>query len=215
MAKYKLVMFDMDGTLIKGRGIFVIAEKMGFIDELWRYIKDPYLKYYEKSIEIAKLSKGFRKKDYLDIFQTVPLQDHIQDILKELKKKKIITAIATDSYQLLADDLKQRLGIDYAFANKLITNNDIITGELTIHNKDLTEDICGKKIYSICKGCVLEQLCEDLGISINESIAIGDGIVDIDMIKKAGLGIAYNASDEVKKYADITTDDLRTILDYI
>jgi len=215
MAKFKLVMFDMDGTLIKGRGIFTIAEKKGFIDDLWKYIKDPSLQYYEKSIEIAKLSKGFKKNEYLEIFQKVPLQDHIYDILKELKKKKITTAIATDSYQILADDLKHRLGIDYAFANKLITNDDIITGELKIHNRDLIEDICNRKIYSICKSCVLEQLCKDIKISLDEAVAIGDGIVDIGMIKKAGLGIAYNAPDEVKKYADVVTDDLRIILDYI
>ncbi len=215
MNKFKLVLFDMDGTLIKGRGIFVIAEKKGFIDDLWKYIKNDSMHYYEKSIEIAKLSKGFKKADFIEIFQTVPLQDHIQYVLKELKKRDIITGIVTDSYQILADDLKQRLGIDYSFANNLITNNDIITGELDIHNKDLTEDICNRKIYSICKSCVLEQLCKDLEITLDESIAIGDGIVDISMIKKAGLGIAFNASEEVNKYADIVTNDLRTILDYI
>ena len=149
MADIRLVMFDMDGTLIKGRGIFVIAEKMGFIDELWKFIKDQHLEYYEKSIEIAKLSKGFKKEEYLKIFQKVPLQDNIHEVLSELKKKDIKTAIVTDSYQILAEDLRKRLGIDFAFANNLITNDDIITGELKIHNKELVEDISGKKIYSI------------------------------------------------------------------
>jgi len=215
MADVKLVMFDMDGTLIKGRGIFVIAEKKGFIDELWRYIKDPYLEYYEKSIEIAKLSKGFKKNEYLEIFQKVPLQSNAQEVISELKKRNIKTAIATDSYLMLAEDLKHRLNIDHAFANDLVTNDDVITGELRIHNKDLVEDISGNKIYSICKGCVLEQLCKDMNINLNQTIAIGDGIVDIGMINKAGTGIAFNATDEVKKYADVVSDDLKIILDYI
>ena len=215
MADVKLVMFDMDGTLIKGRGIFVIAEKKGFIDELWRYIKDPYLEYYEKSIEIAKLSKGFKKNEYLEIFQKVPLQRNAQEVISELKKRNIKTAIATDSYLMLAEDLKHRLNIDHAFANDLVTNDDVITGELRIHNKDLVEDISGNKIYSICKGCVLEQLCKDMNINLEQTIAIGDGIVDIGMINKAGTGIAFNATDEVKKYADVVSDDLKIILDYI
>jgi len=215
MADVKLVMFDMDGTLIKGRGIFVIAEKKGFIDELWRYIKDPYLEYYEKSIEIAKLSKGFKKNEYLEIFQKVPLQSNAQEVISELKKRNIKTAIATDSYLMLAEDLKHRLNIDHAFANDLVTNDDVITGELRIHNKDLVEDISGNKIYSICKGCVLEQLCKDMNINLEQTIAIGDGIVDIGMINKAGTGIAFNATDEVKKYADVVSDDLKIILDYI
>ena len=104
MTKFKLVLFDMDGTLIKGRGIFVIAEKKGFIDDLWKYIKNSTMQYYEKSIEIAKLSKGFTINEFIDIFHTVPLQDHIKDILKELKRRGIITGIVTDSYHILADE---------------------------------------------------------------------------------------------------------------
>lgn len=215
MGKFKLVMFDMDGTLIKGRGIFVIAEKKGFKDELLKKIKDYNIDFYQRSIDIARLSKGLNKKEILDIFRSIKLSDYAEDVMTELKKKNIKTAIATDSYNLLANDLKERLGIDYTFANNLITNDDIITGELEIHNKELKKDFFSGKIYSICKSCALEQICKKLGISLNDAIAVGDGKVDIGMIKKAGLGIAYNASEEVKIHADIVTNDLRTILKYI
>jgi phosphoserine phosphatase len=215
MKHYKLVIFDMDGTLIQGRGIFVIAEKKNFIDELLRLIKYDGIDFYQKSIEIAKLSKGFNKNEFLNIFRTVALQDFIKDVIKQLKNRNIITAIATDSYKFLADDLKDRLGIDYVFANNLIINNDIITGELEIHNKELKKDFYNGKIYSICKSDVLDQLCNKLGIQVEESIAIGDGKVDISMLKKAGLGIAFNASEEVQKNANVVTNDMRTILKYI
>jgi len=215
MTKYKLVMFDMDGTLIQGRGIFIIAEKKGFKQELIKKIRDNNMDFYQRSIDIAKLSKGLNTKELIEIFRTIQLQQDVEKIIIELKKYGIITAIATDSYKFLADDLKDRLGIDYVFANNLIINGDIITGELEIHNKDLTEDFFSGKIYSICKSCVLEQLCEELGITLNEAIAVGDGKVDIGMIKKAGLGIAFNAPDDVQKHADIITNDLRVILDYI
>ncbi|KYK21887.1 hypothetical protein AYK24_08590 [Thermoplasmatales archaeon SG8-52-4] len=215
MKHYKLVVFDMDGTLLQGRGIFVIAEKKSFIGELLRLIDYDGIDFYQKSIEIAKLSKGFNKNEILDIFRTVPIQNYIEDVIKQLNNRNIKTAIATDSYKFLADDLKERLGIDYVFANNLIINNDIITGELEIHNKLLTKDIYNGKIYSICKSDVLDQLCDDLNIQIGETIAIGDGKVDISMLKKAGLGIAFNASEEVQKNADIITNDMRTILKYI
>jgi phosphoserine phosphatase len=215
MTKYKLVLFDMDGTLIKDRGIFVIAEKKGFVKDLLMYIKDKKLEYYERSIVIASLSKGFTKNEFLEIFRKIPYQDNIKGIIKNLKEKNIITAIATDSYKFLADDLKKRLGIDYAFANNLKTNNNIITGDLEIHNKELFKDFISGRIYSICKSRILEQLCNDLNINLQESIAIGDGIVDIGMIKKAGLGIAINGSNEVRKYADIVIDDMKKILEYI
>ena len=215
MSRFKLVMFDMDGTLLKDRGIFVIAEKMGFIDELVRLINYDGIDFYERSIEIAKLSKGFTKEEFLGIFRKVLIQDHMQEVIKELKSREIKTAIATDSYQFLADDLKDRLGIDYAFANKLIINDNVINGDLEIHNKELAKDFYSGKIYSICKSDVLEQLCNNLGIPVKESIAVGDGKVDIGMIKRAGLGIAINAPEEVQKNADVVTNDMRVILEYI
>ena len=214
MNKFKLAVFDMDGTLLKDKGIFVIAEKKGFKDELIRILRNDNMEFYLRSIEVAKLLKGHNKKEFLDIFRTVPFQDNIEDIIKRLKEKNIKTAIATDSYLFLADDLKQRLNIDYAFANNLLTNNGIITGELEINNKNLNKEFNGR-IYSICKSYILEQLCMNLGISVNEAIAVGDGRVDIGMIKKAGLGIAFNALDEVKSHADIVTNDLNIILKYI
>lgn len=215
MSNYKLVVFDMDGTIIQGRGIFVIAEKKNFIDELLRLIKYDGVDFYQKSIEIAKLSKGFNKNELLKIFRTVPLQDFIEEVIKQLKNRNIKTAIATDSYKFLADDLKYRLGIDYVFANNLIINNNIITGELKIHNKVLRKDFYNGKIYSICKSDVLDQLCNKLGIPVREAIAVGDGKVDISMLKRAGLGIAFNASEEVQKNADVVTKDMRIILEYI
>lgn len=220
MNKYKLIMFDMDGTLLNGKGIFVIAEKLGFLGELIKFFPKPNTNvkvsqhYYKKSIEIAKLCKGFRKDEFLNIFHNVPLQDNVENIIKNLKKKNIKIAIATDSYMFLAEDLKNRLKIDFAFANNLLTNNGTITGDIQISNKNLISDITGN-IYSICKEQTLTNLCKKLGISVNNSIAIGDGIVDIGMIKKAGIGIAFNASDKVNKYADVVTNDLNKILDYI
>ena len=62
---FKIVVFDMDGTLLKERTIFVFAEKKGFIDDLLCIINDNYKKSYEKSIEIAKLLKGMEKISWL------------------------------------------------------------------------------------------------------------------------------------------------------
>jgi phosphoserine phosphatase SerB len=211
--QYKLILFDMDGTLLNGRTIFAFAQKKGFTNQLTTILsttKEPY----EKSIEIAQLLKGIRYQELLDIFKKIPLQEHVETLIPTLREKKIKTALVTDGYQRFANDLKKRLGIDYAFANRLSVSNQLVTGDLLFQNKALQRSNDGK-IYSINKRSVLDFLCMILDISPSDVIAIGDGYVDIDMIKAAGLGIAYKAPPEVQRHADITTDDLRVIIKYI
>lgn len=206
-------MFDMDGTLIDGRSIFVFSEKKGFKDKLLRSLqsdKEPY----EKTIEIAQFLHGTSSIELLEIFRKIPLHNNVEKVAQKLREKNVKTAVVTDSYQFIADDLKKRLHFDYAFANNLIIEQGIVTGKININNSNLKRCETGV-IYSICKGLVLDQLYTMLNITPAEVIAVGDGVVDIGMIKKAGLGIAYNASEQVQKNADIITNDLAVVLDYI
>lgn len=210
---YKLILFDMDGTLLKGRSIYYFAEKKGFHDQL-STIMDSTEEPYNKSIQIAHLLKGISHQELLDIFKTIPLQDHVETILPIIREKQIKTAIVTDGYQIFANNLKKRLGLNYAFANRLIINNKVVTGDLVYQNGALKRSSNGK-IYSIDKRSVLDFLCMTLDISPKETIAIGDGFVDIDMIKAAGLGIAYRASPEVQSQADVVIDDLSLLRQYL
>jgi len=204
----------MDGTLLQGRSIFVFAENKGFTQEVKRLISGSF-PFYQRSIEIAKALKGMNGQDLLQIFRNIPLQKYVLEVINELKKQGIVTGIVTDSYQFIAEDLQKRLGMDYAFANNLIIEKDIVTGELILNNKDLKKRFNDCKTHSICKDNVLKRLCKKLDISKSEVIAVGDGAVDICMIKSAGLGIAFNAPKEVQKHANISTSNISVILDYI
>jgi len=211
--QYKLILFDMDGTLLNGRTISVFAEKKGFTDQLSTILhssKEPY----EKSIEIAQLLRGLHYQELLEIFRKIPLQEHVDSIIPLLRKNKIKTALVSDGYQRFANDLKKRLGLDYAFANRLPINDQLVSGDLLFQNRALQQSSNGK-IYSMCKRSVLDFLCMILDIRTDEVIAIGDGPVDVDMIESAGLGIAYKAPIDVQIHADIATEDLRLILRYI
>jgi phosphoserine phosphatase len=214
MTKFKLIAFDMDGTLLKRRTIFVFAEKKGFMDELLNIVNSR-IDSYKKSIKIAQLLNGMNVEELLKIFRNISLQDHVEKIIHEIKKKGIKTAIITNSYQFVADDLKNRLEIDWAYANNLIIDNNIVTGELEINNKKLVRQFDNCNIHSICKECVLDDLCTKIGITTKDTIAVGDGLIDTCMIKKAGLGVAFNAPLTVQNSADLITDDLSAILNFI
>ncbi len=204
----------MDGTLLNGRTIFKIAEEKGFEKKLAEIIKSKMMA-YKKTIEIAKLLKCIKKDEFLEIFRKIPLNKNAKYVVDELKKIGMKIAIATDSYQIAAMDLKSRLGIDYVFSNEIVIKNNHLTGDIILNNKNLTKKFEGCKIHSICKRDVLFQLCKDLKISTDEAIAVGDGKVDICMIKEAGLGIAFNAEEEVRKNADVIVNNLIEILKYV
>lgn len=212
--RFKLVLFDMDETLLKGRTIHVVGEKKGFRETVL-HLEESSVVSYKKNKLIARLLSNMTQKELLTIFRAIPLQDHVEDVMKELKAKGAQTAIVTNSYQFLADDLKNRLGMDYAVGNRLVVNKGIITGELIIQNTLLQKVFDGCKIHPICKRSIIDYFCEKLNIPPEEIIAVGDGKIDICMLEKAGLGVAYKAGAEVQQHADIATDDLRVILQYI
>jgi phosphoserine phosphatase len=207
-------MFDMDGTLLNGRTIQKFAEKKGFKNELNNLINSNK-KFYEITIEIAKLLKDMKEEELLEIFREIPLQKNVEKIIKYLKKFNIKTAIVTDSYEFVANDLRKKLSIDYVFANTLLSKNGIFNGKIKIHNIKKIKDPINNEVYSICKSCIMENLCKKLNISLDEVMAVGDGIVDIGMINKSGIGIAFNASNKVNKHANVTTNNLIDILNFI
>ncbi len=211
---YKLIAFDMDGTLLEERTIFRLAEELDFKEELDRIINSERAG-YEKTLEIAKFLRGLDVNDFLQIFREIPLRENAEYVVKTLKKKGIKTAIISNSYDIGVDDLRKRLDIDYGFANKLIVNNGVITGEVIPHNENLKKRFPRCKIHSICKRDVLLSLCKRLGIKTDESMAVGDGSVDICMLKEAGLGVAIGKDEKVIKEADIWIENLIEILKYV
>jgi phosphoserine phosphatase len=129
-----------------------------------------------------------------------------------LKEYNFIIALATDSYDFVANDVKENLKLDYAYANNLIFKDNICTGEVRILNSNHIKDEITNKIYSISKTHILKRLCDYHRIPINQSIAVGDGMVDCGMLMNAGMGIAIDASSNVNSYADYTINNLIDIL---
>ncbi len=212
--RYKLILFDMDDTLIAGRTIYEVADKKGFREEVDEIIS-MNITNYEKTILIARLLKGMRVEEFLKIFRAIPLNPHVDEVVEKLKKKGLKMGIISNSYDIAVDDLKKRLGMDFGISNKLVVKEGIITGEVIPHNKNPSQDIDDCRSFSVCKRDALLQVCKDLGIRPDETIAVGDGNVDRFMLEVAGLGIAYGKNSYLSNFADISINDMREILKYI
>ena len=211
----KLIAFDMDGTLIADRLIFRLARRFGFEAKLEEIISRN-IPEYEKTRSIASLLTGIRVKEITDTFDQIPLSPGTQTTVPELKKKGHVLAIISDSYTIATERLKKRLGLDYTVANKLIVKGGKATGEVEMPLNWMSNRT-GCLKHSVCKLNALVSLSRKTKIPLERTVAIGDSMADICMLKHAGLGIAFNPkSQAVEQNADITVkEDLSELLTII
>jgi phosphoserine phosphatase SerB len=211
----KLVVFDMDGTLLTGRLIFSLADRFGFRQKLERIMEENKPE-YEKTRLIALLVKGITLEQFYNVLSLIPFSTGAEAVVKELKRRGYILAIISDSYTLATEWLKERLGFDYTVANELNLVDGRISGEIRMPlGWSKREGECRK--HSVCKLKALVQLSQKTGIPLRDCVAIGDNLSDVCMLERAGLGIAFNPKHpQLEKVADVViTGDLRQILSII
>jgi phosphoserine phosphatase len=211
----KLAVFDMDGTLLDGRTILFLARKFGFEDEA-REILEGEMSSKVRSERLAGFLAGFSVSDFMDVLKKIPLTSGAVETIAELKREGHKTAIVTDSYDIVAEYFRNLLGMDRAVGIKLKVEKGVITGEIEMPLNCPTEEECGHP--SICKSQIMKSLAVDFGIPIFETVAVGDNLVDLCMIRDAGMGIAFDPKAvEIAEAADVVIKDkdLQLVLPYI
>jgi phosphoserine phosphatase len=212
----KLVVFDMDGTLINGRLIEVISKKYGLSEKVVEIQSDQSRPGYKKTEMIASLLKGIKAIEIAKAIDSIPVMNNADKIVAWFKKNGYVTGIITDSYTLAAEVIANKLKIDFIAANELIVEDGILTGEIKMPLG--WEKINCSCTISICKRYQLNYYSKKYGVSTEDTIAIGDTRGDICMIKQAGLGIAFMPKDPdiIKQSKNIIlTPDLNEILNYM
>lgn len=147
--------------------------------------------------------KGLREEELARIADSLQLTPGAEDLIRTLKNMGFRLALISGGFTYFTDRLQRELGFDHAYANELVIKDGIVTGE--VH---------GDIIDAQRKGEILRDLAAREGLTTDEVVAVGDGANDRIMIKNAGLGIAFNAKDILKKAADgsLSKDNLRGIL---
>jgi phosphoserine phosphatase SerB len=199
----RLIAFDMDGTLLADRFIFRLARRFGFEAELKEMMARDIPEYQETE-GIASLLKGIRVKEIIDTLDQIPLSVGVQMTVEELKREGDVLAIISDSYTIVAERLKERLGFDFVVANKLIVKRGKATGEVEMP-LNWVSNRSGCLKHSVCKLNALLSLSKKTKIPIERTVAVGDNTADICMLRQAGLGIAFNPkTPAVAQSANIT-----------
>ncbi len=211
----KLAVFDMDGTLIKGRLINILSKRHNTIREVKKIQSDGSLFGYQKTIKIAKLLSGMPAEDIESSVDALPLMKNSRYIISALKKKGYIIGIITDSYDIAAIRLLKRLDLDFFAANTLEVKEGRITGNV-IPPLGWEKINCHCKI-SVCKKFHLQLFTKKYGVSPQNTIAIGDTCNDLCMLQYAGIGVGFMPKDNhIKKFNNIINKpDLSKILEYV
>ncbi len=189
----RLIVFDMDSTLIQTEVIDELAEAHGVgekIKAITERAMNGELDFNESLIERVGMLKGLDSSKMQEILENLPLTPGLEDFLKTVKKLGYKVAVISGGFTYFANALKDRLGLDYAFAN-----------ELEIQDGQLTGKVVGTIVNAEQKAILVNLIAQQENISIEQVVAIGDGANDLPMLSQAGLGIAFHAKDIVKRKA--------------
>ncbi len=190
----RLIVFDMDSTLIQTEVIDEMATVMGAGDEV-RDITHKAMNGeldFDESLRsrVAKL-KGMKEEQMKEILDRLPFTPGAEKFIQTVKKFGYKVALISGGFSFFANALKKKLDLDYAFAN-----------DLEIKKGELTGLIEGTIINANQKALLLKVIAQQEKISLEQVVAIGDGANDLPMLATAGLGIAFHAKDKVKKEAE-------------
>lgn len=189
MGMEKMIIFDMDNTLLEGSFITAAAEEFKFTDELIKIVTE-YSNPYTRTKSIARLLKNRSFEEILEVVDKIKIIDDSANVIRELKKKGYICGIISDSYDIVTNHLKNKLKMDFSIANELEFSKSIATGEVKVPSAFMRNKN-SKCSHDFCKANVLFQLAEKYRIDIKNIIAVGDSENDICLIKESGIGIAF------------------------
>ena len=202
----RLVAFDMDSTLIEAEVIDELAKLAGVGEQVSAITERAMrgeIDFSESFRARVALLEGLEESALDRVASELKITEGAEHLIATLRTLGYKTAILSGGFTYFAKHLQARLGMDYVYANELDIAHGVVTG-----------NIQGEIVDGARKAQLLRQLADDLGIDLQQVIAVGDGANDLPMLSIAGLGIAFRAKPLVQKSAEqsISTLGLDAIL---
>ena len=194
----KLVLMDVDSTLIQQEVIELLAAKAGVepqVREITQAAMRGELDFAQSLEARVALLKGLPVSVIDEVRREISLTPGARTLVRTLQRLGHTVAVVTGGFIEVIEPLLIDLGIELYRANSLEISDNVLTGK----TKGPVIDRAGKAV-------ALKDFAELAGVDMDQTIAIGDGANDLDMITAAGLGIAFNAKPAVRAAADSTVN---------
>ncbi len=190
----RLFAFDMDSTLIQGEVIDELARIAGVSEQVVKITEAAMrgeIDFKESFRQRVALLKGLPAHRVYELLDRIPLVEGADRLIGTLKMLGYKTAILSGGFAFFGRHLQERFGIDYVYTNDLDVADGVVTGQ--VHSRILD----GTR-----KAELLQEIAAREQISLEQTVAVGDGANDLPMLKLAGMGIAFRAKPIVRQGAD-------------
>ena len=194
----RLIVMDVDSTLVQGEVIEMLAQHAGCLAEVARVTEAAMrgeLDFEQSLRERVSLLAGLDASVLDQVYDSILLTPGARTMVRTLKRLGYRFAIVSGGFSQITDRIAADLGIDFSAANEL----EVVDGRLTGR-------IVGAVVDRAGKADALRRFAALAGLSEEATVAIGDGANDLDMLSAAGLGIAFNAKPLVQQAADTSVN---------
>jgi len=192
----RLLFFDMDSTLVDMEIIDEMAERAGVLKEVSRItekVRRGDLDFEEALVQRVALLRGLKVRELEKIRDEMRLSEGAEELVATLKRSGYKLGVVSGGFRYFADYLKERMGLDFAYANQLEIKNGKLTGK-----------VLGQIVDNAYKAKIVNMVSTEEGVLLDQTVAIGDGANDVLMLGQAGLGIAYNAKERLERAANMS-----------
>ncbi|MFL0579693.1 phosphoserine phosphatase SerB [Dietzia sp. 179-F 9C3 NHS] len=190
----RLVVFDVDSTLVQGEVIEMLAAHAGKEEEV-RAVTERAMRgeidFAQSLHERVATLAGLPATVIDEVASGIVLTPGARTTIRTLKRLGIRCGVVSGGFIQVISGLAEELGLDFARANTL----EIVDGRLTGR-------VLGEVVDREAKARYLREFADELGIRLSQTVAVGDGANDIDMLTTAGLGIAFCAKPALREVAD-------------
>ena len=190
-----LVVLDVDSTMIEQEVVELLAERVGLKDQV-KLLTDQamagQIDFREALIKRVALLKGLSAEVFQDLLDEIRVTEGVKELVSAVQNAGGLVGAISGGFSQILGPLADRLGLDFFAANNLEVIDGVLTGNI---NGDIVD--------AALKAETLLRWADENGFDVTETVAVGDGANDIEMLKASGFAVAFRPKDVLRNHADL------------